>query len=94
MRHVQGPDFPTGGIILGRAGIQRRLETGRGIVRIRGKAHIEALKEGKEEIVVTEIPFIVNRAGTWSRRSPTRRDKKLDGICDLRDESDKRGIVW
>ena len=63
MRHVKGPDFPTGGIILGRAGIRDAYETGRGRVRIQARAHIEPLKQGKEAIVVTELPFMVKKGG-------------------------------
>ena len=74
MRHIKGPDFPTGGIILGRAGIKDAYETGRGRVRIQARAHIEPLKQGKEAIVVTELPFMVKKGGDGRpdrRRSPS-----------------------
>ena len=63
MRHIKGPDFPTGGIILGHAGIRDAYETGRGRVRVQARAHIEPLKQGKEAIVVTELPFMVKKGG-------------------------------
>ena len=63
MRHIKGPDFPTGGMILGRAGIRDAYETGRGRVRVQARAHIEPLKQGKEAIIVTELPFMVKKGG-------------------------------
>jgi DNA gyrase subunit A len=95
MRHVKGPDFPTGGIILGRAGIKDAYETGRGRVRIQARAHIEPLKQGKEAIVVTELPFMVKKGGPGNlieKIAELVRDKRIPEISDLRDESDKRGM--
>ena len=95
MRHVSGPDFPTGGIILGRQGIRDAYETGRGRVRIQARAHIEPLKQGKEAIVVTELPFMVKKGGEGGliqKIADLVHDKKIAEISDLRDESDKRGM--
>ncbi|HTB81536.1 MAG TPA: DNA gyrase subunit A [Opitutaceae bacterium] len=86
---VQGPDFPTGGVIAGREGIDSYLRTGKGIVRIRGKAHTEEIKGGMEQIVITEIPYNVNRATLVTRIAELVSDKLIDGIRDLRDESDE-----
>ncbi|HKB56182.1 MAG TPA: DNA gyrase subunit A, partial [Lacunisphaera sp.] len=86
---IPGPDFPTGGYINGRAGIKSYLTTGRGIVRMRGKAHTEELKGGGEQIVITEIPYNVNRATLVLRIAELVREKEIDGIRDLRDESDE-----
>ena len=86
---IPGPDFPTGGYINGRAGIKSYLATGRGIVRTRGKAHTEELKGGGEQIVITEIPYNVNRATLVLRIAELVREKQIDGIRDLRDESDE-----
>ncbi len=87
--YIPGPDFPTGGYINGRAGIKSYLTTGRGIVRMRGKAHTEELKGGGEQIVITEIPYNVNRATLVLRIAELVREKEIDGIRDLRDESDE-----
>jgi DNA gyrase subunit A len=95
MRHVTGPDFPTGGIILGRQGIRDAYETGRGRVRVQARAHIEPLKQGKEAIVVTELPFMVKKGGPGNlieKIAELVRDKRIPEISDLRDESDKRGM--
>jgi DNA gyrase subunit A len=95
MRHVKGPDFPTGGIILGRAGIKDAYETGRGRVRVQARAHVEPLKQGKEAIVVTELPFMVKKGGPGNlieKIADLVRDKRIPEISDLRDESDKRGM--
>ena len=86
---VRGPDFPTGGVIAGREGIDSYLRTGRGIVRIRGRAHTEELKGGMEQIVITEIPYNVNRSNLVSRIAELVGEKQLEGIRDLRDESDE-----
>src|SRR5881398_2527438 len=94
MKHLKGPDFPTGGIILGRAGIRDAYETGRGRVRVQARAHIEPLKQGKEAIVVTELPYMVKKGGDGGlvqKIADLVHDKKLSEISDLRDESDKRG---
>jgi DNA gyrase subunit A len=93
--HVKGPDFPTGGIILGRQGIRDAYETGRGRVRVQARAHIEPLKQGKEAIVVTELPFMVKKAGEgnlMTKIAELVNDKRISEISDLRDESDKRGM--
>jgi DNA gyrase subunit A len=95
MRHLKGPDFPTGGIILGHGGIRDAYETGRGRVRVQARAHIEPLKQGKEAIVVTELPFMVKKGGDGgliSKIADLVHDKRIPEISDLRDESDKRGM--
>ena len=95
MRHIKGPDFPTGGIILGRAGIRDAYETGRGRVRVQARAHVEPLSHGKEAIVVTELPFMVKKGGDNGLMVKIKDlvdDKKITEISDLRDESDKRGM--
>src|SRR6204780_1908624 len=95
MKHVSGPDFPTGGIILGRQGIRDAYETGRGRVRIQARAHIEPLKQGKEAIVVTELPFMVKKSGPGGlieKIAELVREKKIPEISDLNDYSDKRGM--
>lgn len=86
---IQGPDFPTGGIIAGREGILSYLKTGKGIVRIRGKAHTEETKTGGEQIIITEIPYNVNRANLVLRIAELVGQKEIEGIRDLRDESDE-----
>jgi DNA gyrase subunit A len=86
---IQGPDYPTGGIISGREGILSYLKTGKGIVRTRGKAHTEELKGGMEQIVITEIPYNVNRNTLVLRIAELVGEKQIDGIRDLRDESDE-----
>ena len=86
---IKGPDFPTGGVISGREGILSYLRTGKGIVRTRGKAHTEETKGGMEQIVITEIPYNVNRATLVTRIAELVGEKELDGIRDLRDESDE-----
>src|SRR3954471_2192259 len=93
MRHLKGPDFPTGGIILGLGGIRDAYETGRGRIRVRARAHIEPLSHGKEAIIVTELPFMVKKGGDSGVMVKIRDlvlDKKLSEISDLRDESDGR----
>jgi len=89
MKLIPGPDFPTGGTIAGRSGIDSYMRTGRGIVRIKGTAHIEQLKGGKEQIVITEIPYTVNRANLVTKIAELVTDKKITGVSDLRDESDE-----
>jgi len=86
---IKGPDFPTGGVIAGREGIDSYLRTGKGIVRIRGRAHTEEIKNGGEQIVITEIPYNVNRANLVSRIAELVGEKEIEGIRDLRDESDE-----
>jgi DNA gyrase subunit A len=89
VKMVPGPDFPTGGMISGREGIDSYLRTGRGIVRVRGTCHTEELKGGKEQIVITEIPYNVNRATLTQAIAALVHDKTLDEVSDLRDESDE-----
>lgn len=92
MKHIAGPDFPTGGIIYGRGGIVDAYETGRGRVIIRGKFVLETPKNGKEQIVFTEIPYALNKTTLITRIADLVRDKQLEGISDLRDESDREGL--
>mgnify|MGYP001164145189 CR=1 FL=1 len=90
--HIKGPDFPTGGTIIGTDGIKDAYLTGRGKLLIRGKAEIEETRTGRERIVINEIPYQVNKANLIEKIAHLVRDKKLEGISDLRDESDKQGI--
>ena len=92
MEHIKGPDFPTGANIIGMAGIVSAYKTGRGSVRMRGKSHIEHNKSGKPRIIVTEIPYQVNKSKLIEKIADLVREKSLEGITDLRDESDRRGI--
>lgn len=92
MTYVKGPDFPTGGIIYGLQGIRDAYEKGRGKIVVRGKFTIEVLKNGKEQIVFTEIPYALNKTTLVTRIAELVRDKIIDGISDLRDESDRDGI--
>jgi DNA gyrase subunit A len=89
MKMMPGPDFPTGGVIVGRDGIDKYMRTGRGIVKVRGLLHTEELKGGKEQIVVTEIPYNVNRANLVTKIADLVQNKVIEGISDLRDESDE-----
>jgi DNA gyrase subunit A len=86
---ILGPDFPTGGSILGRTGIDSYMSSGRGIVRMRGTIHTEELKQGKEQLVITELPYAVNRANLVTRIADLVQNKVIEGISDLRDESDE-----
>src|SRR3954453_22253454 len=95
MRHMKGPDFPTGGLILGLSGIREAFETGRGRIRVRARAHSEPLTQGKEAIIVTELPFMVKKggdAGVIKKIAELVHDKKITEISDLRDESDRNGM--
>ena len=92
MQAIPGPDFPTGGTINGNAGIQQAYATGRGTIQVRGKAHTEELKGDREAIVFTEIPYQVNKKRLIERIAELVREKKIDGISDLRDESDREGM--
>jgi DNA gyrase subunit A len=92
MAMAPGPDFPTGGIILGRAGIADAYRTGRGSIVIRGKAAIEEVGKDREAIIITEIPYQVNKARLVERIAELTREKQIDGISDLRDESDRHGV--
>ena len=92
MRYVQGPDFPTGGVIFGRRGIKDAYRTGRGKLMVRGKFNIETTKQGKEKIVFTEIPYNVNKALLLEKIGKLMRDKVIDQIANANDESDRDGI--
>ena len=92
LEHISGPDFPTGGIIFGREGIREAYRTGRGRIVVRAKAVSEKQKSGKECIIITEIPYQVNKSTLLIRIADLVRDKKLEGISDLRDESDRDGM--
>jgi DNA gyrase subunit A len=95
MQHVKGPDFPTGGVILGRAGIRDAYETGRGRVRVQARAHIEPLKQGKEAIVVTELPFMVKKGGDGGliqKIADLVKDGRITEVANIEDHSDKRGM--
>ena len=92
MEHIQGPDFPTGAIINGRAGIVRAYRDGRGRIYVRARAHVEDAGSGKETIVVTEIPYQVNKAGLVEKIAELVKEKRIEGITELRDESDKDGV--
>ncbi len=92
MEHVPGPDFPTGGIILGRAGIHSAYATGRGSVVMRGRVAIEEIRKDREAIVITEIPYQVNKARMVERIAELVQEKTIEGISDLRDESDRHGV--
>lgn len=92
MQIVPGPDFPTGGIILGRAGIRSAFETGRGSVLIRARAEIEDLRRDRQAIVITEIPYQVNKSTLQERIAELVRAKQIEGISDIRDESDRSGM--
>ncbi len=89
---IPGPDFPTAGMILGRSGIRKAYETGRGSITLRAKVDIEQKANGREVIIVNEIPYQVNKAKLIERIAELVRDKKIDGISDLRDESDREGL--
>jgi DNA gyrase subunit A len=91
MKIVPGPDFPTGGIILGRVGIRGAYHLGRGSIVVRGKAAIETIRKDREAIIITEIPYQVNKAAMVEKIAELVREKKIDGIADLRDESDRDG---
>jgi len=92
MNTIKGPDFPTGGVIMGREGIRQAYETGRGSIRVRGITRTEQLNNGKMRILITELPYLVNKAKLIEKIAELVRDKKVDGITDLRDESDRTGM--
>ncbi|QJX77328.1 DNA topoisomerase IV subunit A [Priestia megaterium] len=92
MTAIQGPDFPTGGIIQGVDGIKKAYETGKGKIIIRGKTEVEAIRGGKQQIVITEIPFEVNKANLVKKMDELRLDKKVEGIAEVRDETDRTGL--
>ncbi|MEL6925480.1 MAG: DNA topoisomerase (ATP-hydrolyzing), partial [Bacteroidota bacterium] len=91
-QHIKAPDFPTGGIIYGYAGVKEGFETGRGRVVLRGRANIETTKNGKETIIVTEIPFQVNKSNLLVKIADLVNNKRIEGISGIRDESDRRGM--
>ncbi|RLP22770.1 DNA gyrase subunit A [Mesorhizobium sp. YM1C-6-2] len=91
MEIVPGPDFPTGGIILGRSGIYNAYSTGRGSIIMRGKVHVEEIRNDREAIIVTEMPYQVNKATMIEKMAELVRDKRIEGISDIRDESDRQG---
>ncbi|RFC67319.1 DNA gyrase subunit A [Mesorhizobium denitrificans] len=91
MEIIPGPDFPTGGLILGRSGIYNAYSTGRGSIQMRGKVHVEPMRGDREAIVVTEIPYQVNKASMIEKMAELVRDKRIEGISDIRDESDRQG---
>lgn len=92
MEKIKGPDFPTGAIILGNSGIKKAYETGKGIITVRSRAEIHEVKPGKSQIIITEIPYMVNKARMIERIANLVKEKVLDGITDLRDESNREGI--
>lgn len=92
MQYIKGPDFPTGGLILGREGIRQAYTTGRGSVKMRAQARIERMSNGKTRILVTELPYQVNKAKLIENIAALVREKTIDGITDLRDESDRTGM--
>jgi len=92
MEHLPGPDFPTGGAIMGREGIVSAYETGRGSIKVRGKAHVEQTSTGRMRIIITEIPYALNKSKLVTKIAELVREKKLPEISDLRDESDRRGM--
>ena len=92
MTHIKGPDFPTAGLIMGIDGLTSAYTTGRGKIKMRARAHIETTKSGKDNVVITELPYQCNKANLVEKIADLVRDKKITGITDLRDESDKDGI--
>ncbi len=92
MQHITAPDFPTGGTIYGYTGVKSAFETGRGRIVMRAKAEIETTKTGREQIIVTEIPYMVNKASMIEKTAALVNEKKIEGISDLRDESDRSGM--
>ena len=91
MQYIPGPDFPTGGLILGRAGIRSAYETGRGSIMMRGKTSVETVRGEREAIVITEVPYQVNKAQMIEKMAELVREKRIEGISDIRDESDQQG---
>jgi DNA gyrase subunit A len=92
MQYIPGPDFPTGGLILGKSGIRKAYMTGKGAITVRAKVQIEELAHGKHAIIVTEIPYMVNKARLIEKIAELAREKRIDGITALRDESDRHGM--
>tara|TARA_Y100001933_G_scaffold7804_1_gene7123 strand:- start:581 stop:3169 length:2589 start_codon:yes stop_codon:yes gene_type:complete len=92
VEHIKAPDFPTGGVIYGMSGVQQAYRTGRGIVHVRARAEVETLKNGRENIVVTEIPFLVNKSTLLEKIADLVRDKTIEGLSNIRDESGRKGM--
>ena len=92
MQYIKGPDFPTGGVILGKRGIYDAYHEGRGKIITRAKSEIEEMHNGRQRIVVTEIPYQVNKARLIEKIAELVHDKRLEGISDIRDESDRSGM--
>ena len=92
MAYVKAPDFPTGGIVYGISGVREAYETGRGHIRIRARAHIEMLKNGREKVVITEIPYMVAKSNLLEKMADLVRERKVSGIAGIRDESDRAGM--
>ncbi|MCD8509286.1 MAG: DNA topoisomerase IV subunit A [Bacillus sp. (in: Bacteria)] len=92
MKHIKGPDFPTGGILQGLEGLKKAYETGKGKIVLRGKAEIDELRGGKQQIIITEIPYEINKANLVKKMDELRIDKKVDGIAEVRDETDRTGL--
>ncbi|MCG8604518.1 DNA topoisomerase 4 subunit A, partial [bacterium] len=92
MHHIHGPDFPTGAIIYGDEGIEEAYRSGRGRMKVRARANVETVKSGRENIIVSELPYQVNKANLQEKIAELVRDRKIDGISDIRDESDRDGI--
>jgi DNA gyrase subunit A len=92
MKFIKGPDFPTGGKVLGLDGIKSAYKTGRGIVKVQGTAHVEPNSKGKDSLIITELPYQVNKAQLVEKIAILARDKKIEGISEIRDESDKDGM--
>lgn len=92
MEALPGPDFPTGGLVMGKSGIRKAYETGKGSITVRAKVDIEEMKNGKERIIVTELPYMVNKAKLIERIAELGREKRVEGMTDLRDESSREGM--
>lgn len=92
MEYIKGPDFPTKGIIMGRSGIRAAYATGRGKITVRARAEFEEYGQGRERIIVTELPYQVNKRMLIAAMAEQVRDKRLDGISDIRDETDRNGM--
>ncbi|MDP6845259.1 MAG: DNA gyrase subunit A, partial [Candidatus Thalassarchaeaceae archaeon] len=92
IKHIKGPDFPTAGKALGIDGIREAYDTGRGKVKMRGTAHVEPNSKGRDSLIITEIPYQVNKASLIEKIADLARDKKIEGIAELRDETDKDGM--
>lgn len=92
MKYIPGPDFPTGGILQGKEEIKKAYETGKGKVILRSKTKIEDIKGGKQQIVINEIPYEVNKANLVKKMDEIRLNKRIDGIAEVRDETDRTGL--